>query len=149
MIEDINDMKYVGSTTSKLNRRLSEHRSHKKIGRTDCSSSKLNLYNSIITQLEQCNLEQRKEREKYWINEIDCVNEKKLNGRDKDKQKEYLQNNKDKKKEYDKQYGLKHKEKKKEYLEKNKDKIKQRKRNKYIDRVVKECMDDMINQLLL
>ena len=116
MIEDINDMKYVGSTTSKLNRRLSEHRSHKKIGRTDCSSSKLNLYNSIITQLEQCNLEQRKERERHWINEIDCVNQIKYNGRDKEKKKEYD----------------------KEWHEIN-----------YIDRVVKKCMDDMINQLLL
>jgi len=102
MIEDINDMKYVGSTTSKLNRRLNEHRSHKKHG-VSVSSSKLNLHNSIITQLEQCNLEHRKERERYWINKIDCVNQIKLNGRDKDKQKEYRQKNKEKKKEYDRE----------------------------------------------
>jgi len=127
LIEDINDLKYVGSTTQKLNVRLCGHRSSKNYGRADCSSSKLNLYNCIIILLEQCNLEDRKERERYWINEIDCVNENKL---DFDKVN------------YDKDYN-------KEWYEKNKDKIKRNQQNKYIDRVVKECMDDMINQLLL
>ena len=31
LIEDINDLKYVGSTTQKLNIRLSEHKSHKNL----------------------------------------------------------------------------------------------------------------------
>ena len=115
MIEDINDMKYVGSTTTPLNERLSRHKYHKKTG-TYCSSSKVNLYNCMIIELERCNLEQRKERERHWINEIDCVNQIKYNGRDKEKKKEYD----------------------KEWHEIN-----------YIDRVVKKCMDDMINQLLL
>jgi len=100
LIEDINDLKYVGSTTMELNTRLSHHRCDKKSGKNYCSSSKLNLYNCIITQLERCDLEQRKERERYWINNIDCVNELKLNF----DQKEYNENNKEKKKEYDKEY---------------------------------------------
>ena len=124
LIEDINDLKYVGSTTQKLNVRLSSHKSDKKTGRNYCSSSKLNLYNCIITQLEQCNLEHRKEREKYWINEIDCVNQFKLNSRDKEKvtehKKEYYQKNKEKLK-----------EKKKEYYHKNKEKINEYRRERY------------------
>ena len=117
LIEDINDLKYVGSTTMKLYERLSCHRSDKKSGK-NCSSSKLNLYNCIITQLESCDLEQRKERERYYINEIDCVNQRKLNGVDKDKQKEYRQKNKDKNKD-------KYKDKKKEYYQNNKETIKE------------------------
>jgi len=82
-IEDINDLKYIGSTKNKLNVRLSEHRTHR-----TCSSKKLNLNNSIIYSLENCDECDRNEREKYWINKIDCVNELKYNGRDKLKSKE-------------------------------------------------------------
>jgi len=98
LIEDINDLKYVGSTTKKLNDRLTGHRYDKKTRNTYCSSSKLNLYNCIIIELERCNKEDKKERERYWINKMDCVNELKLNF----DQKEYDKNNKDKKKEYQK-----------------------------------------------
>ncbi len=107
LIEDINDLRYVGSTTQKLNERLSRHKYSKNNGNY-CSSSKLNLDNCIITQLEQCNPEQRKEREKYYINEIDCVNKYKLNGRDKEKNKEY-------KKDYMKKWHENNKETIKEY----------------------------------
>jgi len=104
LIEDCDGLKYVGSTISKLNQRLSRHKYSKRTESVYCSSSKLNLDNCIITQLEQCNKEDRTERERYWINEIDCVNQYKLNGRDKEKDKEYhneyYQNNKEKKKEY-------------------------------------------------
>ncbi len=103
LIEDINDLKYVGSTTQKLYNRFSRHKSDKKIGNY-CSSSKLNLYNCIIIELERCNKEDRKERERYYINKIDCVNEVKLNGRDKDNRKKYN----------------------KEWCEKNKEKIDER-----------------------
>ena len=88
-IEDINDLKYVGSTKQKLYERLNGHKWDEQRGKK-CSSRKLNLYNSIIYQLEECVKDQRKERERYWINKIDCVNKKKLNGRDKEKQKEYM-----------------------------------------------------------
>ena len=69
LIEDINDLRYVGSTTQKLYNRFSRHKSDKKIGHY-CSSSKLNLYNCIIIELERCNKEDRKERERYYINRI-------------------------------------------------------------------------------
>jgi len=113
LIEDLNDLKYVGSTTQELNRRFSRHMSAKRTGRY-CSSSKLNLDNCIITQLERCNKEDRKERERYWINKIDCVNQIKLNF----DQKEYNEKNKEKKKEWSKEYM-------KEYREKNKETIKE------------------------
>ena len=85
-IEDINDLKYVGSTTQKLCKRMGTHRqqiTH------NCSSSRLNIHNSIYYILEECSQDVRKERERYWINKLDTVNEKKLNGRDKIKRAQY------------------------------------------------------------
>jgi len=132
LIEDINDLKYVGSTTQKLNVRLCGHRSSKNYGRADCSSSKLNLYNCIIILLEQCNLEDRKERERYWINEIDCVNKNKLNGRDKEKDKEYRkewhEKNKEKINERNREYSKKYYQKNKEKLNKKHREYRRRKK---------------------
>jgi len=110
-IEDINHLKYVGSTKKKLNIRLSEHKSDKKINyKNICSSKNLDLDNCKIYVLEVCNESNRLERERYWINHIDCVNEIKLNGRDmeynKEYQKEWRKNNKEKVKEYYNDYDL-------------------------------------------
>ena len=116
LIEDLNDLKYIGSTTKKLYNRMTGHRYDKRTGQY-CSSSELNLYNCIIIELERCDLEQRKERERYWINNIDCVNQIKYNGRDKDKRKEYNEKNKEKRTEQHK-----------EWCEKNKEKIKEKKK---------------------
>jgi len=80
-IEDCNSLKYVGSTKQKLNMRLNKHQNNKKVDRRvgNCSSEKLDLDNCKIYSLESCNELERKERERYWINKIDCVNELKLN----------------------------------------------------------------------
>ena len=120
-IEEINDLKYVGSTTQKLNRRLSGHKGDLYFRREkNCSSNKINLYNCIIYQLEECEESERKERERYWINKIDCVNKKKLNGYDKDNHKrltkEWREKNKEKMKEYQRIYYLKRKNAFKEQL---------------------------------
>ena len=80
-IEDINDLKYVGSTTCELRFRLSGHKRDAKVNK-GCSSSKLNLYNCIIYPLEVCERPLSKERERYWIDRLDSVNVYKLNGRD-------------------------------------------------------------------
>jgi hypothetical protein len=122
-IEDINDLKYVGSTTSKLNQRLTEHKSAKNIKDYNCSSQKLNLEYCIIYELETCNESNRLERERYWINKIDCVNERKLNFNKKEYQKEYhkeyhkeyYKNNKEKRKEQMKEFYKNNKDYKKEY----------------------------------
>ena len=76
LIEDINDLRYVGSTNQKyLNSRFSQHKYHKKIGHP-CSSSKLNLDNATITELEICKENERHERERHWVKKLGCVNEK-------------------------------------------------------------------------
>ena len=82
-IEDINGNKYIGSTGSELKERLSHHRCHNK-----CSSYKLDLYNSFIYTIEECDEENRNEREQYWIDNTECVNIINVI-RDKKKRKEY------------------------------------------------------------
>jgi hypothetical protein len=128
LIEDINDLKYVGSTKQKLNVRLNSHKSDKRRGKS-VSSSKLNLYNCIITELETCNEENRKEREQYYIDTIDCVNCYNTYFDEKQWSKEYYHNNKDKIKEHGKEYREnnkeKHKEHMKQYYHNNKEKIKE------------------------
>jgi hypothetical protein len=94
-IEDINDVKYVGSTKQRLTARLSGHRidaTRAMMRGRRCSSSKLNLYNCIIYELESCPENERRGRERYWVNKIDCINTHKLNGRDKERQREYNYN---------------------------------------------------------
>tara|TARA_R110000796_G_scaffold248062_1_gene374282 strand:+ start:677 stop:988 length:312 start_codon:yes stop_codon:yes gene_type:complete len=86
-IEDINDLKYVGSTSMLLRQRLALHKSNK-----DCSSKKLNLYNAIIYELETCEKQNKKEREKYWIKELNSVNQNKLDKRDKEVVRDYMRN---------------------------------------------------------
>ena len=125
-IEDINDLNYVGSPGQKLHKRFTGHKQNKIHGYGKCSSMELNLYHSIIYTLEECEDNQRKERERYWINKIDCVNRYKLNGLDKERSKKkvkewrennrekgreatrrWRKNNPEKAKEHDKKYNLK------------------------------------------
>jgi len=69
-IEDINDIRYIGSTKRNLNTRLNEHRYKNNRAR----SKQLNLHNCIIYTLEECEEDLRKEREYFWINKLECVN---------------------------------------------------------------------------
>ena len=77
-IEDINDLKYVGSTKNTLEKRLCQHKDIRFDGKV-CSSKKLNLYNCIIYLLEECEQDLRKEREAYWIDKLKSVNTLRLN----------------------------------------------------------------------
>ena len=104
-IEDCNSLKYVGSTKLKLNKRLTNHKHDKKIQRY-FSSSKLDLDNCIIYSLETCNKSERSERERYWINKIECVNDLKLNYNHNEHSKKYYHENKEKVKEYQKEINL-------------------------------------------
>ena len=110
-IEDINDLKYVGSTTDKLHRRLTAHRQSKKKTTHYCSSEKLNLEYCIIYELEKCDKKDRKEKEKYWINEIECVNQVRFIMED-DYFKKYYQKNKEKMLKQQKDYYYTYKAKK-------------------------------------
>ena len=78
-IEDINDLRYVGKTKQKLIHRFNNHLCEKKLKRSNTSSNKLNLENSIIYEIEKCEEKHSKEREAYWIKELNAVNERKLN----------------------------------------------------------------------
>jgi len=107
-IEDINDLKYVGSTKQKLNQRLKGHKHDKKNNRNTCSSEIMDLDNCKIYEIEKCSIEDRYEREKYWINEIDCINKIKYLGRPVSLHKYNIS---DKRKIVEKRYKEKHKEK--------------------------------------
>ena len=66
---------YIGSTTMNLKQRLSCHRRNK-----DCSSTQLLSYDDVtIEELEcllDCSIEYRRERERHYIQQFDCVNKK-------------------------------------------------------------------------
>ncbi len=86
-IEDINDLKYVGKTSQKIQTRYRGHiqdkyRNEKRVHNR--SSGKLHLEHSIVYLLEECSEEDSKEREQHWIDKIDCVNTRSANGRDMD-----------------------------------------------------------------
>tara|TARA_R100000541_G_scaffold29639_1_gene38781 strand:- start:216 stop:572 length:357 start_codon:yes stop_codon:yes gene_type:complete len=75
IITDCNRLNYVGSTKNTLSERLSSHKSHKKNGTCrQCSSNLLDLNDCEIEILEECRIEDRNEREVYWIKIVDCVN---------------------------------------------------------------------------
>jgi hypothetical protein len=141
LIEDINDLRYYGMTCAPLSIRFSNHLSAYRNLYGKCSSCKLNLYNSVISCLEN-NLTEKEaiELEKYYIRNNECVNEIKykddakktkheyyIRTREKNKEilKEYREKNKDKIRERRKQYREKNKEilkeKKKQYHQKNKE----------------------------
>jgi len=139
LIEDCDGLKYIGSTKNKLSKRLSGHKADKTRNRNG-SSSKLNLELCFITELEKCNEENRKVREQYWIDNTECVNRRNTVHDEKHYIKEYM-----------KQYREKNKDKvhkiNKEWSEKNKEKIKANGQNRWIEKVVKNCLDDLIKQV--
>jgi predicted GIY-YIG superfamily endonuclease len=102
LIEDINDLRYVGSTSEKrFEDRLYTHRRDKKDGKNNCSSALLNLsYCNIIKLKEIKNtLEERNYWESHYINNVypECVNIHRFQVRDIFKyRRDYYQKNKPK-----------------------------------------------------
>jgi hypothetical protein len=95
-IEDINDNIYIGSTKQKyLAQRLQAHKYDKKMCKY-CSSSKLNLDYCIIYELEKCEEKDRKEKEQYWKDNTECVNERNIIFDQKAYIKKYQKSNKEK-----------------------------------------------------
>ena len=120
VVEDINDLKYVGRTKRTIDERHQEHKYSKYNNCKKCSSHKLHLENSIISQLEICEEDIAKERECYWINKLDTVNENnRFEGTNKEYQKKY-------KKEWTKNNKEKIKIISKKWYENNKEHIKAR-----------------------
>lgn len=104
-ITDCTGLCYVGSTKQTVRKRLLSHIYDKRNGKY-CSSFKLDLDNCELEVLETCNPQVRFEREKHYINTIECVNQRKFNGRNIEKKKIYdckrLSKIKDKTSQYDK-----------------------------------------------
>ena len=126
---------YIGSTTFHLSTRLSKHKSDYKQylngKRGYVTSFKIlekNNYDIVLIEEFPCNSKQElHERERYHIENNNCVNKYIPSRTAKEYQQEYCQQNKDKKSEYDKEYRQQNKDKRleydKEYYQQNKDKI--------------------------
>jgi hypothetical protein len=106
---------YYGSTIQKLNERMNKHKSQK-----NCESKQIinrnNYYCELIENYSCNNKKELETREKWYILNNDCINQK-IPTRT---MKEYRQDNKEKIKEYSKQYCEDNKEK---LIEKRKEKI--------------------------
>jgi hypothetical protein len=77
-IIDDEGKRYIGSTTIKLYRRFSKHIHDNNSNKRKCSSIKLNLDKAEISLLEAYPCNSRKEllqRERYWIEKLECVNQ--------------------------------------------------------------------------
>jgi len=115
-IEDVNDLKYIGLTNQTLQKRFTKHVYDKNKGNY-YSSSKLDLEQCIVYCIDVAdNQIEGLELEEFYINSIDCVNERRIGKTF----KEYYHDNKDY---FD--------NKSKTYYQLNKERIKQNRRNRY------------------
>lgn len=142
LLEDINDNRYIGSTSEKrLEDRLSTHKRDQKevefgVRKGRCSSMDLDLHYATIILLEEVENDKdiRREREKYYINNVypECVNKVRFTYDAKANARKYYANNKEKVKERNKKCRAKNPEKynktRREWYAKNKDRINARKR---------------------
>ena len=133
---------YYGSTVNTLAKRIGQHRDEakKENSKKNCSSRSIIVRDdyaySLIEKYECNNKQELHARERYWIENNECVN-KYVPGRNR---KEYYQDNKDKLKEKNKIYHDAHKEENKAYREANKDKIIEQNKGYY------ETNKDKINE---
>jgi hypothetical protein len=129
---NITGLVYIGSTTQTLSQRLQDHKvDYKRYlnKKFSCVTSfkiiENNNYEIIL--IEDCPCERKEQllsRERFWIENTECVNLK-IPSRT---QKEYREENREKIKQINKEYHENNKEKRKEYCEKNKEKIKEQRK---------------------
>jgi len=96
---------YIGSTKYGINQRLAKHKYEIKIGK-GCSCRDFNWQNVEVEELEVVEVDHL-EREKYHIQNNDCVNEQspiRTEEELKEYSKEWYENNKEHRKEYKKKY---------------------------------------------
>jgi len=157
IIDNTNDDTYIGKTEQTLTERLSKHKYDYKTGKNCSSCIILKNGDYKIELVEETDDETR---ERYWIENIECVN-KNIPGRtDKeryqdqreyrlDKQKKYNENNKDKIKKYKKEYQLNNKDDKQNYDMKYREDNKLKIRNyQYMVRNYRKLWGDSNNNLL-
>ena len=90
IVDNTNGNVYIGSTKQrKLSDRIKTHRYHCTHGNKYCSSTIVMKNNDYFYEIiEECDLSIRYERERYYINNTEnCINQRKLNGLDKEKRK--------------------------------------------------------------
>mgnify|MGYP005996765703 CR=1 FL=1 len=145
LVCNITGEKYYGSSTKTLETRLNSHISKYN---TCVSRQIIERGDYDIYQLGEYETElEAKMKEKWYINNKECINKNNVlvtdeeikqyhkqyreNNKEEIKQyakqysKKYCENNKEEKKQYDKQYYENNKEKKKEYYEKNRERVKE------------------------
>jgi len=127
IVDNTNGNIYVGRTKQTLKQRLSVHKYQ------NCTS--IEIIKNGDYKIELIEETDDKTRERYWIENTDCVN-KVIPGRTK-KEYEKLEKFKEKKKQWDRKYREKYPEKKKqrdkEYHENNKEKIREKDKENYIN----------------
>jgi hypothetical protein len=116
---------YYGSTCNELRIRFYQHKQKHNI----CKSNKLfdtgDKVEIILVEKYPCNDKMElHQRERYYIENNNCINKYIPLRTAKEYKKQYKENNKDKYKEGYKNYYINNKQKFKDYEEKNKDKIK-------------------------
>ena len=124
---NITGLTYYGSTVNPISKRISQHRTKFKAGNLKCSSRQVLVggdYDYSLVEEFSCeNKDQLHKRERFYIENNDCVNAE-IPGRT---QKEYIEQNKDKISANSKKYHEQNKDKisaqRKEHYEQNKDKI--------------------------
>ena len=146
LIEDINDLRYVGSTSEKrFQDRLYTHRRDKKDCKNNCSSALLNLSYCSIKMLKEIKntQEERDYWESHYINNVypECVNINRFQKRDVKKyRKEYYKKNRERIIQNVTKYKNKNKEKinarRREWYRNNKETVsKQRKQLRELNRL--------------
>ena len=153
LVCNITKKEYIGSTTDKLNRRLSKHRADYKKYINEkshyISSFQIlenNNYSIVLIENYPCNSkEELLQRERFFIEKTECINYKipiRTEEENKEYQKEYEKSDKCKKRRkkykqdniekynlYAKQYRELNKESIKQYYEDNKEKLAEQKKN--------------------
>jgi len=135
---NITGLTYYGSTVNPISKRIGQHRNKFKTGNAECSSRQVLVggdYDYSLVEEFSCeNKEQLHKRERFYIENNDCVNKqipgrtlREYNEQNKNKFSEYYEQNKDKILVQSKEYREKNRDKllaqKKEHYEQNKDKI--------------------------
>lgn len=128
---DITNKTYYGSTSNTLSKRMVQHRSSKRCVSNEMTNPKIYLVEDVPCDRK----EQLLKRERFYIENNECINKRIPSKTDQEWRKEYYQTNKDKELTYGKKYKNDNKQsliiKYKEYYQINKDKIKQEKNIKH------------------
>ena len=131
---DDSSLVYYGSTKQQVSIRMGKHRSQLNLCKSKIIIDRNNYQYATLEKIEYEDKFELKNRERWWIENNECVNKSIPNRTQKEYMKEWYEANKDKIAEKQKTYNDKNKEKiaeqKKQYYAENKDKIEKYKKEK-------------------